>query len=170
MKNIYILIGLPGAGKSTWTKDIIKASGLQDTQYVVLSRDIIRARLGYTSSVDEKALLDKAKEDKVTRVFDYDLEDAIYDTRIEDIIIDNINIKPKYRTALVEKVLGMNCNDDINFIYVVFNTPLDVCIERRDGQIDGDVMKDLYVQFRSGLTNIKSECAKYDIELVNINK
>ena len=43
---VYLLVGLPGSGKSTWCKN-------DHPELPVISRDIIRAELGYTSSVDE---------------------------------------------------------------------------------------------------------------------
>lgn len=57
---VYIMIGCPGAGKSTWVKRNLGPSTK------VVSRDIIRYKLGMTSGPEEKYLGTKEEEAKVT--------------------------------------------------------------------------------------------------------
>ena len=58
--NVYIMCGLPGSGKSTWVKE-------NHPEAKIVSRDIIRAELGFTKDVDEKAVLSKEQEEQVTK-------------------------------------------------------------------------------------------------------
>ncbi len=46
----YLLVGLPGSGKSTWCEK-------NHPDLPIVSRDIIRYKLGYTSGPNEKARL-----------------------------------------------------------------------------------------------------------------
>ena len=45
------MVGLPGSGKSTWIKNNLSPD------IEIISRDIIRNRMGFTKSVDEKAVI-----------------------------------------------------------------------------------------------------------------
>lgn len=163
-KDIYIMIGLPGAGKSTWTQNTIKNSHLRPNQYKILSRDIIRAELGFTQNADEKALLSRQDEEKVSREFNRQLYYTINDDKIEAIFIDNLNLKARYRRNQVNDIVRMDFFSDL--YYVVFDTPLETCIKRRDDQIDPIVMKQLYQTFKSNLPLIKEEASDYNISLI----
>ena len=58
---VYILCGLPGSGKSTWCKKY-------HPKLPIVSRDIIRAELGFTSGPDEKARKLARKESNKRRI------------------------------------------------------------------------------------------------------
>ena len=126
----FLMVGLPGSGKSTWIKNSLPSD------VVVISRDIIRYRLGYTSGVDEKVVLSRAEENSVTSY-----ERAMICNNLRkgnDIVIDDINTG-KYRKEMINFLRSYGAE----VIGVRMNTSLDTCIQRRDGQISADVMHNI---------------------------
>lgn len=113
---MYVLIGLPGAGKSTWC---------EKTKLDTVSRDAIRAELGYCNEGD-KVVLSPEQEDEVTKVFNERLVKLLSEKK--NVIVDNLNLKKKYRAALKEVVKGLN----VRVTYVYMESPsLDTNIQRR---------------------------------------
>jgi len=96
---IYIMCGIPGSGKSTYIKD-----KLGDIN--IVSRDIIRYQLGYSSSPDEKIIGSKEQEKRVTEVSD-EMMIKFCEENV-DFVIDNMNIKYDYRRYILEKVIKYN--------------------------------------------------------------
>ena len=126
----FLMVGLPGSGKSTWIKNSLPAN------IPVISRDIIRHRLGFTKSVDQKAVLSKDKEDTVT---EYEMGMIHnYLAQGNDIVIDDSNTG-KYRKNMIQFLR----DNGAEVIGVRMNTSLDTCIQRRDGQISADVMRNI---------------------------
>lgn len=126
----YLLVGLPGSGKSSWCKR-------EHPNLPIVSRDIIRYNLGYTSGPDEKAKLSRSQEELVTKE-EYKLINKYLDLGT-DFIIDDTNLRKKYRVPMIETLKKKGAY----VIGVNFNTPLKVCIERRKEQISPDIMKNL---------------------------
>lgn len=126
----FLMVGLPGSGKSTWIKNSLPAN------IPVISRDIIRHKLGFTKSVDQKAVLSKDKEDTVT---EYEMGMIHnYLAAGVDIVIDDINTG-KYRKNMIQFLRDHGAE----VVGVRMNTSLDTCIKRRDGQISADVMRNI---------------------------
>lgn len=133
MKNkpkAYLMVGLPGSGKSTWIKNNLSPD------IEIISRDIIRNRMGFTKSVDEKAVLSKGKENAVTE-FEMNLIQS-YLSMGKDIVIDDINTG-KYRKGMIDFLH----DNGAWVIGVRMNTSLDTCINRREGQIPAANMRDI---------------------------
>lgn len=144
----YVMVGMPGSGKSTWIKNNIP-------HIPVVSRDIIRAELGYTSSPDEKAVLSRKQEDEVTQRENELI--AQYAQAGESFAIDDINTG-RYRQSLVGKLRSYG----VHVKFVRLNTDLETCIKRREGQIPADVMRRIH----AGI--IEPRDGEYDsIEMVN---
>lgn len=135
MNKVYIMCGMPGAGKSTYV-----ANNLQDA--VVISRDIIRYKLGMTSSVDEKFVGTREQENQVT-VYENELIKTAIDNN-QDFVLDNMNGGP-WLNKTIETIKSYNPN--IKFIAINLRTPLDVCIERRKDQIDAETMVRISTRF-----------------------
>ena len=126
----FLMVGLPGSGKSTWIKNSLPAN------IPVISRDIIRYKLGFTKSVDQKAVLSKDKEDTVT---EYEMGMIHnYLAAGNDIVIDDINTG-KYRKGMIQFLR----DNGAEVIGVRMNTSLDTCVKRRDRQISPEIMQNI---------------------------
>ena len=108
---VYMLIGLPGAGKNTYADKLAKTRKL-----TMLSRDDIRAELGYCSEGD-KVILSADKEAEVTKVFNERFVESVKNG--ESVCLNNLNIKKKYRDALKNLVKGY----DIEWVYIYVEAP-----------------------------------------------
>lgn len=164
--NIFVMIGIPGAGKDTYINNALiqdKKSEIEyihpmniskfgDTQRgvlktvnknnsVMISRDIIRYELGFCKE-DDKKVLSKKQEDAVSKEFKERLYNAAKEGK--NIIINNINLKKDYR--LEYQRLLSNYDVYVTYIYVEA-TSLDKNIERRSGQIGEDVLKTIIKKF-----------------------
>ena len=131
----YILCGMPGAGKSTFCKNRLP-------NCKVVSRDLVRVELGYTPSVDDKYVGTRYQEQQVTI-----RENELIKEYIEagyDIVLDNMNGGP-YLQKTVSIVKSVNPNIKIFGCNIV--TPLEKCIERRNGQISEEVMRTIHSKF-----------------------
>lgn len=128
---VYLLHGLPGSGKSTWAQS-------NHPDLPIVSRDVIRAELGYTNSSEEKARLNREQESKVSLEENRKIQNLI--NQKEDFIIDDTNLRKKYRTPLINTLWSAG----YYVVGVIFDTPLNVCIKRRSDQISPAVMKELW--------------------------
>jgi len=118
------ITGLPGSGKSTIAKELIK--GLPDTEYLRL--DEIRKK--FTS---EPEFTDEGR-------------DAVYDKLVEEglkaissgrnVVYDATAHKLKWRNAARKKI-G-------NFLEAHIDCPVETCIKRESQRKDGLVLADLY--------------------------
>lgn len=124
--DVYIMCGLPGSGKSTWVKE-------NHPEAKVVSRDIIRAELGFTKNADEKAKLSSEQEEQVTKR-EYELIRK-YASERKSFVVDDLNTG-RYRKDLIRTLKRY----DAHIIGVNVKTPVETCIERRKGQIPADVL------------------------------
>lgn len=126
---------MPGAGKSTFCKNNLP-------NCKVVSRDIIRFELGYTSSIDEKCVCTKHEEQQVTI-----RENELIKEYLEagyDIVLDNMN-GGKYLKLTIKNIKSIVPKAKIIGYNIV--TPLENCIERRKNQISEGVMRNIYSRF-----------------------
>ena len=125
---VFVMCGLPGSGKSTWAKE-------NHPDLTIVSRDLIRAKLGFTKDVDEKAVLTAGQEKQVTTEEYFQI--AKLAKKKQSFIVDDTNSIPKYRKDLIKtlkdygaKIIGVN-----------IETPIEICISRRRGQIPREAME-----------------------------
>lgn len=139
MQDVYVMIGLPGAGKSTFIDYIVKDKKLKD--YAVISRDLVRAKLGLCKN-DEKYLGTPEEEEKVTEEFNRLLIDAV--RKGYTVFIDNMNNRRKYRDGYKNLLKGYK----IKWIYIYVQAPtLKDNISRRKGQIPEESFKPMVTRF-----------------------
>ena len=126
--NVYVMIGLPGAGKDTWIKNNLP--GVK----CIASCDDIRIELGLCGP-GEKYAGTKEEENLVTGVFQCKMKE--FARSGEDIVINNTNLKKRYRMDYKRLLKDF----PVNWIYVVVKAPtIEDNIARRDGQIPPEII------------------------------
>ena len=106
-QKVFILLGVPGSGKSTVAQEIVNA--FPDTE--IISRDIERINLGIVPD-GEKGVGNKEQENSVTLSCKDKMFKALEDGK--NIIIDNTHAKRSYRQALRADI----GNRRVQFIYI----------------------------------------------------
>lgn len=153
---VVTLIGLPGAGKDTFLSKLLQTDspftyisdgGLKTVptydpeKSVVLCRDDIRAELGICKH-GEKVVGTSKQEQDVTKLFNERLLDAAREGKV--IVLNNINLKAKYREETLRYLSGY----DVNSIYYYIEADcLDKNKERREGQIPDEVFDNMIMNF-----------------------
>lgn len=113
MNKLYVLIGLPASGKSTWATNKIK----EDKDIILLSSDSLRKEL----LGDEN---DQSNNNKVFRELYKQLKDNLNDGK--SVIFDATNISYKKRVNFLNEISGIKCKK----VAVYFNTPLYMCVHK----------------------------------------
>ena len=121
--NVWIMVGLPGSGKSTYIKEELPKN------IEIVNQDSIR--------VNHKAIGDKEQEKEVTRINDERINELIRQRK--DFVIDNTNIK----TGRVENYYSKLNKAGANVKIVIIDTPKDVCKKRRNDCIPEKVIDDM---------------------------
>lgn len=135
MTEVYFMVGLPGSGKSTYIKNNLPS-------LPIVSRDIIRAELGFIKSVDQKRVLKPKEEEYVSQV---ERETVRYFCENDQsFVVDDMNNRYVYRKAILDIIRVF---PSIKIICIKINTPLETCVERRQGQINSDSMQYLSDSF-----------------------
>lgn len=138
-KKVYLMVGIPGSGKSTWIK-----SQLEKTGGAWISRDEVRF-----SMVKENEEY-FSKENDVFAQWIKNINIAIKDESIENIYVDATHISEASRN---KTLLRLNLSN-ADVVPVVMATPLDLCIERnaqRSGRscVPVSVIENMYKSFCS---------------------
>lgn len=120
-KNLYLMCGVPGSGKSTWCKDQIA----KDTSYQSLhvSRDIIRFAL-----VDESDAY-FSKEDDVFNEFIREIAAAIRHPRVRNIYVDATHLNEKSRNKVLDRLPSLG---EVNVIPVNFLVDINTILKRNN--------------------------------------
>lgn len=116
---LYILIGVPGSGKSTYAEELYQKS---ERGIALVSSDCIRKSLYGNESC----------QDNPKKVFT--LAHKIIVDQLEhgfDVIFDATNIYANNRKDLILKVC-FEVTKPVRFIAVYFDTPISECIKRQD--------------------------------------
>jgi len=109
MPNLHLLIGIPGSGKSTFSKNIMK-----EYQCDCISSDVVRT---LNPQMPESDVFPE-----VCRLCAYHL------AQNEDVILDATNITPKVRSRNINDIKSHNVDFDVIAYY--FKTDWRKCLER----------------------------------------
>lgn len=149
--NVYVMIGLPGAGKDTWIKN-----NLPDCKCIAC-RDDIRVELGLCGP-DEKYCGTNEEENLVSGIFNAKLR--AYAESGQDIVINNTNIKRWHRNQY-KKILKYF---PVKWIYVVVKAPsIEDNINRRAGQISPETLRNMAASYQPPTPD------EYD-EIIEVNQ
>ena len=130
MRYLYLLVGIPGSGKSTWMRDHI---GDNDA---VISRDSIRFQL--LSDEDEYFARENEVFDKFIKAIQTTIDEDYW-----DIYVDATHLNEKARNKVLDR---LNIPDNIAIIPVYFDIRITEAL-RRNGQ-------------RTGRANVPDEAIK----------
>ena len=113
-KRLYLMMGVPGSGKSTYVKSMLKYGD------IYVSRDEIR----YSLLTDEDDYF--AKENEVIRTFIENIDKSlIMEEYCGDVYADATHLSPKSRAQVLNKLKN---KDKVSVIYL--DIPLNIILER----------------------------------------
>jgi len=139
--NLLLLTGIPGSGKSSFVNSL--------EGYQVLSLDDIRLALGSSYNI---------KTEPVVKMV-VDIMGIAMMERGNNIVID-ANILQFF---LYEKWKRLADQYGYEIEIKYFDTPLEICIDRRKGQIDKDIIVDHYKRTLKLLSDLKANGIEYTI-------
>lgn len=136
---IIICQGIQGSGKSTWAR---KWAQEDPSHRVRWNNDDMRLLMGQYWVPSREPLLSKIRALFMNTTMDYGF----------DIVIDDMNLNPHTTEYYEVLVQAYNATHEDKYIieYRLFNTPLDVCIERdakRKNPIGAKVLTDTYTKY-----------------------
>jgi len=139
--NVWIMVGVPGSGKSTWIKNNLK----KDIN--IVNQDSIRVELGIMKNINQKRIGNKEQEKEVRQINFDRIDKLIHDRK--DFVIDNTNIKLGYVQNLYDKLRKAGANVKI----VILDTNKELCKERRKKDMHEKVIDDMYL----GVQKVKNK-------------
>ena len=163
MGKIIFLVGIPGAGKSTWARNYIKEHENDVNQPIILSRDALCRMRGKYMVMNQETMISRWMNDCFKHALD---------VPFVDIIVDNTNLKEEYFMSFLD-ILSQHKNREYFDVYIkIIDTDLNLCIWRNsegrpvDERVPLDVVANMYKQF----TNfVKTERFTNFLNKYNIN-
>lgn len=161
MTNLYILCGLPGCGKTSWTRNKMKENtSSTDPKWDYVSRDEVRF-----SIIDEEDDY-FAKEKQVFNEYIRRICEKLDDPYLTNVIADATHLNEVSRNKLINAIRRNRCKDKpLHITMVYFDIPLEVCKFRNNkrlgrARVPDEVMDKMYrslefPQLREGLERIE---------------
>lgn len=145
---VTILRGIPASGKSTFAKELVRKGKGKVKR---INRDDLRGMI-------DDSVFSRQNESHINTV-----RNILISYYIEagcDVVIDDTNVKTSYVKDLVEFVRRLRPNAVVQV--KLFNTPLDVCLERnakRTGRakVPEDIVRKFYKSLNDSLANESGE-------------
>jgi predicted kinase len=141
-RKVIILVGIPGSGKTTLAKKLVKEG------YLRLSADSIREELYGSENI-------QGNGNTVFKVFYDRLEEAIKDATL-DIVIDNTNTKTKYRAEILNRVDTLKYDHE----FWLVNTPLCQCLIRnkqRERYVPEEIIQRMFYSLQNSLSDLYNQ-------------
>ena len=137
MKNLYMMCGVPGSGKSTYV-----ATNFPEA--IIISRDAIRFAL--LKEGDDYF----AYEDTVLSIFYSEIQNAIDSDSEQDIIIDATHLTPKARATCLQNLKNL---DKVNLVALSIEAPLAIALYRNDkrtgrARVPDTVIRNMYKSYK----------------------
>lgn len=126
-------IAIPGAGKSTWSKEFVR----KNNNYVRVCRDDYRLMLSQSQMLDPKG------EKLVTNLVQNAIASAA--NAKYNVIVDQTNVNIKHLNPLIDF-----CQNYGDVEFKIFDVPLEVAIERdknREAKVGEDVVRKMYKNY-----------------------
>jgi len=116
IQNLYVLVGIPGSGKSTWAKNLARKSA----RILIVNCDTLREMLHgtYKYEIDTECVVEDTARIAIMSVLN----------RGFDVIVDETNITREKRKKLVDTVMATGIA--VKIIFVEFEAS-DKCLSRR---------------------------------------
>ena len=156
-KSLYMLVGLPASGKSTWAKAKCK----NNPHAAYISRDEIR----FSLLKDGEDYF--AKEKEVFKTFITSIQQAMSDAfDYNEIYIDATHLNERSRQKVLNK-LNVSHWD----IYLVnFTTPIEVCIERNSHRTGREFVPESVIRNMESWRDVIQPMFKYDYYVIDVNE
>src|SRR3990172_7960840 len=113
MPTLFVLVGLPGSGKTTFTKN-----NLKDT--VRVCHDDLVAMLTGEWDVTRTQLYHALEWNLVHTCL----------SRNQNVVVDRTNLDLKTRARFLNAAYNAETSEPVHKVAIIFETPLDVCQER----------------------------------------
>lgn len=131
-KRVFLVSGLPGSGKSTWIQEqILKKGGIW------CSRDAVR----FSMVREDEPYFEH--EDEVFNAWIAQICDALSNPLVEDIYVDATHLNDRSREKTLSRLPKGNIDKIVN---VVFDVPIEVCLERNQQRTGRAVVPDGVIQ------------------------
>ena len=132
---VYMTVGAPGSGKSTWWEHSTKNGFFPDGKAIRINMDAIRKDLCGNEE-------DQSKNHIVAKIADQNLKSALAH-KIPIIIWDNTSARPRYRKSVVKEARKA----DYEVVVVWFDLPIETILERNSKRarvVPEDVVRRIY--------------------------
>lgn len=156
-KNLWLTVGAPGSGKSTYVKEHFDNGSESNA---IISRDEIRFNM--LGEKDEYF----CNETKVYNTFVHNIQKCLNDDRVTNIIADATHLNEGARNKLLDRLKLDNVNINILF----FDTSLETCLERNSHRSGRAYVPESAIRNMKKSLRKPSNNEKYKYNLITIIK